>query len=193
MAIHAPLGDWSILRLRALLGAVACALLLLSGAAGCEKGGGSADRPGAAEAEEHPAEATAAQIAAQTAAHIALLEDPEADPEAQLRAIQELRDQDATGAAPALRPFLEHELSPLRVAAAAALVALDDRPSHPQILKLAEDLSRDRDPQYVPTLFIVADMGTPEAREYLSTVAEAHPAPAVRQVAGDALSEMSEK
>ena len=164
--------------------ALALAAVFVGTTSGCDS------RPDEQAASEEAGAAAAAENAAEIAAQLAILQDADAGPEARLRAIQELRELRATEAVPAIRPFLEHERSPMRVTAASALVALDDRPSRPQILKLAEDLSRDRDPQYIPILFIVADMGGPEAREYLRTVAEAHPAPAVRQVAADALKEV---
>lgn len=121
---------------------------------------------------------------------IAVLEDPEAKDEARLSAIQEIREREAKVAIPAVRAQLSPERrSELRTAAAATLIQLGDMESGPRIIAVAEDLSRERDPQYVPMLHILADLGGPEAVTYLEAVAEGHSAPAVREVAKEALSQ----
>lgn len=121
---------------------------------------------------------------------IAVLDAESSKDEARLIAIQELRERKATESLPALRKHLDAKFrSELRTAAAATLVQLGDTESRSDIIKVAEDLSRERDPQYVPMLHILADMGGEEVVTYLEAVAEGHGAPAVREVAKEALKE----
>lgn len=121
----------------------------------------------------------------------AILSDDDATDTRYLMAIQEIRERRLEDAIPDVRPFLAPERSSkLRTAAAATLVQLGDEESRSDIIKVAEDLSRDKDPQYVPMLHILADLGGPEVVTYLQTVADAHGAPAVRQVAAEALREL---
>lgn len=120
---------------------------------------------------------------------IAILQDADEPEEAHLLAIQEVRERSARNATEQVKPFLNDpkHSSKLRVAAAATLVGLGDETVRADVLKLAEQLSRDRDPQYVPVLHILADLGGPEVITYLEAVAEGHSAPAVRAVASEAL------
>ena len=119
---------------------------------------------------------------------VAVLESSEEPSGAQLLAIQELREREAKEQLGAIRPYLgQGHSGELRVAASAALVSLDDTESYGDILQVAQDLSRDRDPQFVPMLHILSDIGGTEVETYLQAVAEGHSAPAVRKVAEDAL------
>lgn len=143
------------------------------------------------EATDRVAKKLIAQAAVLTAGVdelVAILESPDAADEARLKAIQEIREREAKEAIPAVRSQLtaEHR-SELRTAAAATLVQLGDTESSSEIIKVAEDLSRDRDPQYVPMLHVLADLGGTEAVTYLEAVAQGHSAPAVREVAAEAL------
>ncbi len=122
---------------------------------------------------------------------VAVLEREGAEADEKIVAIQELRERRAKEAIPSLRKQLDPENpSNLRTAAAATLVQLGDTESRNEIVRVAEDLSRDKDPQYVPMLHILADLGGQEVETYLRTVADAHPAPAVRAVASEALREL---
>jgi hypothetical protein len=125
---------------------------------------------------------------------ITILQDEKEPEEAHLLAIQEVRERSARKATENVKPFLDSShSSKLRVAAAATLVGLGDETVRADVLKVAEELSRDRDPQYVPMLHILADLGGPEVITYLETVADGHPAPAVREVAKEALDEARKK
>ncbi len=104
-----------------------------------------------------------------------------------LVAVQEARDRRLRDAIEHVRPLLSNTDARLQVAAAAMLVSLKDTQSNAQIIEITEHYSREGSPQMLPMLYIVADMGTDEARTYLAAVAEGHAAAAVRQVASEAL------
>lgn len=109
------------------------------------------------------------------------------DGEARLVALQELRDRRLREATPKVREFLADPDAGVRVAAAATLVAFEDAESYSAIVEAAEGLSRERNPQLMPMLYIVADISTDEARTYLQALADGHELEAVRKVAGEAL------
>ncbi len=133
-------------------------------------------------------EAQAHVLGADVDGLIAILKDDEEPEEAHLLAVQEVRERSLREASEHVKPFLDSShSSKLRVAAAATLVGLGDETVRGDVLKLAEELSRNRDPQYVPTLHILADLGGQEVITYLETVADGHSAPAVRKVASEAL------
>lgn len=130
----------------------------------------------------------AAVLGADVPGLVAVLQSEDEKVDARLLAIQELRERGSKDQVSAIRPYLDKEEPPeLRVAASAALVRLGDSDSNAQILQVAEDLSRDRNPQYVPMLHILSDIGGTEVETYLQAVAEGHAAPAVRTVAEEAL------
>lgn len=119
---------------------------------------------------------------------LAILENEEEPEPARLMAIQEMRERKLVQDIPALRKYLQSGTpEKLRLAAAAALVSLGDTESRTEILEVAEELSRERDPRYVPMLHILGDLGGDEVITYLEAVAEGHAAPAVRDVAAEAL------
>lgn len=117
-----------------------------------------------------------------------ILADSSEPLDAQVMALQEVRERRATELLPQVKPFLSEERDPaLRLAAAATLVSIGDTSERAEILKVAETFSRDRDPRLVPMLHILGDLGGEEVVTYLQTVADAHDAPAVREVAKEVL------
>lgn len=106
---------------------------------------------------------------------------------AKLVAVQETRDRRLRDAIEHVRPLLTSTDARLQVAAAAMLVSLKDTQSNSQIIEITEHYSREKNPQMLPMLYIVADIGTEEAKTYLNAVAEGHDVPSVRQVAKEAL------
>lgn len=124
---------------------------------------------------------------------VKILKDEDEPQEAKLLAIQEIRERDAKEHLDDIRPLLDDSNEPeLRTAAAATLVSMGDDQSRSAILKTAEDFSREKNPQYVPMLHILASLGGNEIISYLEAVAEGHSAPAVREVAKEALSDARE-
>lgn len=122
-----------------------------------------------------------------------ILENPDEPDSARLMAIQEIRERRATEHTEVVRKYLAPEYDvKLRLAAAATLVSMGDEKSRADILKVAEDFSRDRNPQFVPMLHILGDLGGPEVMTYLSAVADGHSAPAVREVAKEVLEKAQE-
>lgn len=107
--------------------------------------------------------------------------------DARLVAIQEIRDRRLRDTTPRLRDLLLDADAQVRVSTAAALVAFEDAESYSNIIKVTEELSRDRNPQLMPMIYVVADIKTGEAKTYLQTLADAHPVEAVRKVAAEAL------
>jgi hypothetical protein len=107
--------------------------------------------------------------------------------DARLVAIQEIRDRRLRDTTPRLRELLSATDAQVRVSTAAALVAFEDTESYSNIIKVTEDFSRDRSPQLMPMIYVVADINTGEAKTYLQTLADAHPVEAVRKVAAEAL------
>lgn len=105
----------------------------------------------------------------------------------QLVAIQEIRDRRLRDTTPRLRQLLAEADPQVRVSAAAALVAFEDVESYTSIIKVTEEFSRDRSPQLMPMIYIVADINTDEAKTYLHALADAHDVESVRQVATEAL------
>ncbi len=107
--------------------------------------------------------------------------------DARLVAIQDIRDRRLRNATPRLRELLLDQDPQVRVSTAAALVAFEDTESYSNIIKVTEEFSRDRSPQLMPMIYVVADINTGEAKTYLQTLADAHPVEAVRKVAAEAL------
>ena len=121
----------------------------------------------------------------------AVMESADEPESARVMAIQEVRERRLTKHLDVVRTFLgEDHSASLRLAASATLVSLGDTESRGEIVKVAEDFSRDRNPQFVPMLHILSDLGGTEVVTYLEAVAEAHAAPAVRAVAQEALSKV---
>ncbi len=117
-----------------------------------------------------------------------ILESSTETEDLRLMAIQEIRERRLKQHLDVVRGYLDPAQPPtLRLAASAALVSMDDKASASEILTVAEDFSRDRNPQFVPMLHILSDLGGTEIITYLEAVAEAHSAPAVRTVAQEAL------
>lgn len=131
-----------------------------------------------------------ARISAQArVAHASDADIPEMldDPAGRLVALQEIRDRRLRNATPKIRTLLNDQDARVRVAAAAALVAFEDRESYSHVVALAEEFSRDKNPQLLPLIYILADIPTEEAKIYLQTLADAHEVKAVRDVATEAL------
>ena len=120
---------------------------------------------------------------------LANTDEPE---EARLMAIQEIRERKVTDHLEIVRAQLKDAGQPgkIRLASAATLASLGDEASRAEILALAEHFSRERDPQFVPMLHILGDLGGDEVRTYIEAVADGHAAPAVRDVARDVLTKM---
>ncbi|MEZ4459311.1 MAG: HEAT repeat domain-containing protein [bacterium] len=125
-----------------------------------------------------------ARVAHASDAEMATLLD---EPEARLVALQEIRDRRLRDTTPKIRALLQDTDARVQVAAAAALVAFEDTESYGAVIGLAETFSRDRNPQLLPLIYIIADMPTDEAKTYLQTLADAHEVEAVRKVAKEAL------
>lgn len=104
-----------------------------------------------------------------------------------LVAIQEIRDRRLRDTTPRLRELLAETDPQVRVSTAAALVAFEDVESYSAIIKVTEEFSRDRSPQLMPMIYVVADIKTDEARTYLQALADGHQVEAVRNVAAEAL------
>lgn len=113
--------------------------------------------------------------------------NPNEPSSARLKAVQEARDRRLTGAGSTIEALLDSNDDRLRVAAASALVAFERESAYGRVIGLAEEFSRDRNPQLMPVLYIVGDIDTDASRTYLQTVAEAHSEPAVRAIAQEAL------
>lgn len=120
----------------------------------------------------------------------AVLADAEVDPDVKVKAIHEIREKQLKDAAPVLVSMLENENVEIAVAAAAALAVFDHEPARAKALALAERLSRDKNPQYIPMLHILADLGGDPNRAYLETVSKDHAAEGIRVIAGEALKKM---
>ena len=125
-----------------------------------------------------------ARVAHATDAEMATLLD---EPDARLVALQEIRDRRLRDTTPKIRTLLTDTDARVQVAAAAALVAFEDTESYRAVVGLAETFSRDRNPQLLPLIYIIADIPNDEAKTYLQTLADAHEVEAVRQVAKEAL------
>jgi hypothetical protein len=120
----------------------------------------------------------------------AILKSADETEKAKVTAIQQIRERQIDGTEPVLRDILaakKGESDALRVAAAAALVELGDAESRPKILELAPTDSRDKNANLLPMIYILGDMGGQDVVTYLSTVADAHSSPQVRQVAKEAV------
>lgn len=138
--------------------------------------------------------AQARVIGTDDAGLLAILQAGDESDSAHLLAIQEVRERRLEGHLDAVRPYLAAERSPgLRLAACATLVSLGDQKSRSEILAVAEDFSRDRNPQFVPMLHILGDLGGEEVTTYLQAVADGHAAPAVRAVAQEVLNKPRER
>ncbi len=143
-----------------------------------------------ADAVQQFAERVDAQIRIRGASAEALTNILESDTESQkakVSAIQQIRERQIEGTEPVLRKLLDGDDGSIKVAASAALVRLGDSESRPKILEIAQNFSRDKDPNFLPMLYILGDMGGQEVVTYLTTVSEAHSSPAVRQVAKEAV------
>jgi len=117
---------------------------------------------------------------------IAVLEGSD-DGATKLFAIQESRDRRLRAAIPATRPHLKSPDERVQVAAAAMLVSLKDEESYSEVIALTERFSRETNPQMLPMIYIVADLGTDESRTYLAAVAEGHSSEQVRKIAQEAI------
>lgn len=115
------------------------------------------------------------------------ISDESEEASARLVAVQEARDRRLTGASNTIEPLLADEDERLQVAAAAALVAFEKKDTYSKVIGVAEQFSRDRNPQLMPMLYIIGDMNTDESKIYLKTVAEAHSEPTVQKIAQEAL------
>ena len=76
----------------------------------------------------------------------------------------------------------------LKIAVAAALTAFRDEESYSKIIGIAEELSRNRNPQLMPLLYMIGDMGTDESRTYLKAVADGHSDANAQRIAAEVLS-----
>lgn len=126
-------------------------------------------------------------IGAGKEALIAVLESESESEKARIIAIQEIREREITGTEEILRGILDGDNDTLKVPASAALVRLGDDASRAKILELAQNFSRDRNPNFLAMIYILGDMGGEEVITYLDTVAKAHSSTAVRQVAREAV------
>ncbi len=108
-------------------------------------------------------------------------------------AIQEARERQVKEAIPSLRKSLEDEDTGVKIAASGALVTLSDGESYSKIIKVAEDLSRDKNPDILALVYLIGQMGTDESRTYLEALAGAHPAAPVREAAKNALAKNATK
>lgn len=124
---------------------------------------------------------------AEKATLIEVLRSSKESDKAKLTAVQEIREREIAGTEVELRKLLNGDDDSLKAPAAAALVKLGDAESHDQILEVAQQFSRDKNPSLLPMLYILGDIGGPEVITYLDTLADAHPVPEVRQVAKEAV------
>ena len=113
-------------------------------------------------------------------------------PEKKLAAIHRARDERVVQAVPHLRRLLEADEPALVVASAAALKVLEARQADTAIIEAAERLSRTRQLEHLrQILYIIGDIGGPEATQYLRAVSEAHQVPGIRRTAGQILERMA--
>jgi HEAT repeat protein len=121
------------------------------------------------------------------------LEDGDVSDAERLDAIHQAREAGVGEAIPALRGLLEADDLEIVVAAAAALAGLDAEDAGGDIVEAASRLSRSHDFEYLrQLLFIIGDVGGPQARIYVETVAEGHQVPAIRQTAAQVLQDMKQ-
>jgi HEAT repeat protein len=166
------------------------------GVVACDKsdaGKSGAERPASGEpaSGEPAAEDPETGEKVDAKALVAALADDEVSDERRLEAIHQARDAKISEATPALRELLSADNSEIVVAAAAALDGLDAKDLGPDIVEAASRLSRDHKFESLrQLLFIVGEVGGPQARIYLETVAEGHEVPGIRQTASLVLEEM---
>jgi HEAT repeat protein len=108
--------------------------------------------------------------------------------ERRLEAIHQAREAKVEQAVPALRELLDSDNPDIIVASAAALEGLEVEEAGGDIVEAASQLSRDQQFEHLrQLLFVVGDVGGPEARIYLETVADGHQVPGIRQTAAQVL------
>lgn len=150
--------------------------------AGCERG----------QAEQEPKASADAAPTVDVDALIEKLEAEEVGPDERLSAIHTARDEQVAEVVPALEGLLMSANPEIVVAAAAALNGLDANDAAGAVVEAAGRLGRERHyEQLRQLLFIVGDIGGPEARMYLEAVAQGHHLPAIRQTAGQVLERMN--
>jgi hypothetical protein len=117
-----------------------------------------------------------------------LLKDLESsDPRLRDHAVQSLGERRERRAVRALMRRLRDGDDRLVARAVGALVQIGDPQAVPALIDLARDSAPEATFRLVPA---VAEIGGPDAMGWLLTVSQAHPDPAVRRVAGEALAEL---
>ena len=124
---------------------------------------------------------------------IALLSNPESTAGILKNTIQTIREKNVIAAATKLMPLLKHEDKNVAVAAAASLAKFQHKEARAGALKLAEDLSRDKNPAYLPMIYILADIGGSEINEYLNIVSTSHENPRIQEIAKKAIEKAKQK
>ncbi len=164
----------------AIFGAVALAVVLAFGA-GCERSADAPEDKQRAIEEDQPEDDPSA---AEHAEVLEDLEDEQASEEERLDAIHRAREARLEDAGPALRALLESDSPDVVVASAAALERIEGADAGPAVVAAAERLSRTRQYEHLrQLLYILADIGGPQATIYLQAVADGHEFPGLRQVA----------
>ena len=121
-----------------------------------------------------------------------LSRDPALPREAVLGAVEQCRERRLKACAPALRARLATEDAEVLLGLAGALVRLEDRDSSQALVDATTRLSRaGRAQDFVAMIYLLGDLGGAPARQYLTTLAEAHPVPQVQEAAGQALKSMA--
>lgn len=171
---------------RSLVAAISLIVLVAGGLAGCDGlGGESASEP----TSKPISESTSTEV--DSSAIVETLGSDAVSDDKRLEAIYEAREAKVEQAAPALRKLLNSENPEIVVAAAAALDGLDAKEAGGDVVEAASRLSRDQKFEYLrQLLFIIGDIGGPEARIYMETVAEGHQVPAIRLTAAQVLEDM---
>lgn len=123
----------------------------------------------------------------------ALLSDSDSSAAILKNVVQNIREKNITSASPQLAALLDHEDRAVAVAAAAGLAKFQYTQARSGLLTLAEKLSRDKNPTYLPMIYILADIGGAEINEYLKIVSTSHELPRVREVAKKAIEKAKEK
>ncbi|QDG52592.1 hypothetical protein FIV42_18170 [Persicimonas caeni] len=142
--------------------------------------------------EEAPAASAGAGAGVDAEKLVETLEREGVAAEARLEAIHKARDAKVAKAIPALQKLLKSPNPEIVVASAAALNGLDAREATGSVLEAAGRLGRENHyEQLRQLLFIIGDIGGPEARTYLETVADSHDVPPIRHTAGQVLERMN--
>ncbi|HTP26818.1 MAG TPA: HEAT repeat domain-containing protein [Anaeromyxobacteraceae bacterium] len=149
----------------------------------------SALEQAAASALERAVGALSLELVAESKGERELIKDL-SSPDASVRdhAVRVLGDRGDRAAVPALLARLRDPDPEVAERAVGALAQLRDLRSVPDLIELAHH----RDGEYVANLaHIVGDIGGPDARAWLATMAAGHPEEVVRSAAAEALAEMS--